>query len=115
LKFNTDRFLSNLTRLSKEKDEENNKKKSCMGIVLKHMWYHDHHSEVNFEKFSLQDIKDAKEEVSVLPLQWDDSGESFICNPSNALVIIDQLSDIPDSFIGSKNKIFKIEEDDIFL
>jgi hypothetical protein len=115
LKFNADRFLSNLTRLSKEKVEENNNKNSCMGIVLKHMWYHDHHSEVNFEKFSLQDIKDAKEEISVLPLQWDDSGETFICNPSNALVKIDQLSDIPDSFIGLKNKIFKIDEDDNFL
>jgi hypothetical protein len=114
LKFNGDRFLKNL---KKYEINENNKSESSNGMarVLEHMWMHSHPSDINFESFDLIDIDLAIDELESLPLTWDEGGEHFLCDPSNGLMIIDQLTDIAYGFAKTKNKIFHLEEDDLFL
>jgi len=117
MKFIKEKFLIELEQYKINPLEEVARKKkiSNVGKVLKHLWYHDNPSSIDFDAFTLQDIADAKDVIASLPYSWDEGGESFICDPSNALVKLDLLLDIPSELVHSKNKLRKIDCGDEFI
>lgn len=102
-------FEVNETKTRKLKDNSGTAK------VIHYIWTHTPTAEIDFDSFTLKDVENATNEIENLPHFWHDTGESFICDPDNMLVLYDQILNLLYELPNSKNRKFLMEEDDFFI
>lgn len=115
MKFNGDKFLENLKPYEVKDREEIIHKSSGFLKVVEHICLRSLTADVDFNKFSIKDAMKAFDELEGIPAKWDDSGEYFRCDPTNAYMMTNALADVAWELSNSANKTFSLDKDDLFL
>ncbi|MCM3619712.1 hypothetical protein M3936_19260 [Sutcliffiella horikoshii] len=99
------------------KNEERAKVEDCSGTAkaIHYIWTHTPTKEIDFDSFSVKDVRDAIDVINMLPLHWDEGGECFIADPENLLIRYDNILKVFYAMTESHKKKYKKDEEDIFI
>jgi len=116
MRFDFNKFVENLEPY-KVTDDSAIKRNEEAGLatVVKHVWLHTPTEQINFDNFSVDDVKAALEEMEQIPLVYDDGGEVFVCEPTNLFPVYDMLFGLGYKIANIKNKRFELSEEDMFI
>lgn len=114
MKFNIETFERNLKK-HKVSNLETVKITEGISKVIDHVWQHSPTGSVDFDSFTLEDVANVMEEMSQMPLVYDEGGEMFTCDPSNLFFVYDKVFKVCFDLTNSENKKYELDEDDMFI
>ncbi|MFD1736264.1 hypothetical protein ACFSCX_06755 [Bacillus salitolerans] len=103
--------------LQKYKKKEESLETEQLGFpqVVKYVWEDTSTTNIDFDSFTIEDVNKASYELAAIPLQWDDGGENFTCDPTNAYMQYHLISEVLWTMLNTEQKRYLPDKDDFFI
>ncbi|PGT82198.1 hypothetical protein [Bacillus sp. AFS040349] len=114
MNFDFSKFERNIKKHGKPSEKLEDQ--SGIGRVVSYIWSSAEIDRIDFNSFSIHDVKYAYEAMECIPLsEFEDNEEQFYCDPQNPFTIQHGVENRIYELYHAENKINKCDDEELFI